>query len=58
MGWIDVVCVSQCLTYSGHLRHPNSPVSVDGKSGHPSSCTSNPENTLYCLLLGNRNLKG
>ena len=33
-------------------------MSVDGNSGHPSSCTSNPENTLYCLLLGNRKLKG
>ena len=33
-------------------------MSVDGNSGHPSSCTSNPENTLYSLLLGNRKLKG
>ena len=50
----------RCLMvwHSGRLRHPNSPVSVHGNSGHPSSCTSNPKNTLHCLLLGDRNLKG
>ena len=53
MGWIGVVWVSQCLT----LWIFDSPLSADGNSRHPSSCTSNPENTLHCLLLGNRNQK-
>ena len=53
MGWIGVVWVSQCLT----LWIFDSPLSVDGNSRHPSPCTSNPENTLHCLLLGNRNPK-